>query len=308
MSAVFASLQSRTVSLRGLTIHYFVGGSGTPVVLIHGLGSSAGLEWRFNLEALAAEHQVYGLDLPGFGLSDKPALDYRLSFFVEVVRSFLEAQDLKHVALMGASFGGRIALGVALEAPEVTERLVLVDALGVGVPRRVLHYRLLLLRGLGELMLSSSGLALRRLNPSLIRRLWRWYQFRARANELALGDSQLADYQRLMAIPAYRAAYLATLRSVASLRSLHDGVIVEERLGELGMPTLLIWGRHDQVFPASHAEAAQRRMQRSRVVVFEHSGHTPQLEEPERFNRLVLDFLRESSSLPTSQADTNILY
>ncbi len=294
MSGVFTSLESRTLSLGGLTLHYFAGGSGSPVVLVHGIGSSASLEWRFTLDVLAREHQVFALDLPGFGQSDKPAVDYGLSFFQDTVRAFIEALNLPHVALMAVSFGGRVALGLALDSPAVIDRLVLVDSLGLGPPRRVLTYRLLLIHGIGELMMSSTEMALRRLSPSTVRRFWGWYVSRPHPIEEVLGDSQLADYRQMMATPAYRAAYLATLRAVASLRRLRDGVVVEQRLGELSMPTLVVWGRHDHIFPAAHAEAAQRKIPQSRAVIFEDSGHTPQLEEPDRFNQLVLDFLRTS--------------
>ena len=77
---------------------------------------------------------------------------------------------------------------------------------------------------------------------------------------------------------------------------LRDGITVEDRLAELQMPTLLIWGRHDHIFPASHAETARHKMRHGRVEIFENSGHTPQMEEPNRFNKLVLDFLSEPVS------------
>ena len=97
-------------------------------------------------------------------------------------------------------------------------------------------------------------------------------------------------------MPAYRAAYLSALRSVAGMRRVRDGVLVEDRLGEHSMPTLLVWGRHDHIFPPSHAEEAARRIPDAGVEIFEDSGHTPQMEEPERFNQLVLGFLTRSSA------------
>jgi pimeloyl-ACP methyl ester carboxylesterase len=72
---------------------------------------------------------------------------------------------------------------------------------------------------------------------------------------------------------------------------LRDGVTLEAQLPQLSMPVLLVWGRHDHLFPASHAEAAAALVPNARVEIFEDSGHTPQMEEPDRFNRLVLDFL-----------------
>jgi 4,5:9,10-diseco-3-hydroxy-5,9,17-trioxoandrosta-1(10),2-diene-4-oate hydrolase len=296
----FPSYESVTVDCDGVTLHYLKGGSGDlPLVLVHGLGSSSGVEFYFNLEALAAQHLVYAIDLPGFGKSDKPMVDYTMPFFVGVLEKFLKARGLDRVALLGVSMGGRVALGMALEHPERVERLVLVDALGMGEPHRVFAYSLLLARGLGEFTLFGTARALRQMNPRLIRRLWSWYvsQPPARIDQI-LTDDRIADHQAMLAHPAYRAAYLSALRSVASMRRMRDGILVEDRLHELKMPTLLVWGRHDHIFPAAHGEAAARRIANARLEVFEDSGHTPQMEEPARFNRLILDFLGQRMSKP----------
>jgi pimeloyl-ACP methyl ester carboxylesterase len=289
----FPSLESRSATLDGVRIHYLCGGEGSPVLLVHGLGSSAAVEFYYNLEQLAAHHQVIAVDLPGFGQSDKPPLDYTIDLFTRVLRDLMASLELKKVSLMGVSMGGRVALGLALEAPELVDRLILVDALGVGQPRRVLAYRLLLTRGLGELTLSGTARALRGMNPRTIRRFWGWYLRRPGSADTILSDDRISNHSRLLSSPAYRAAYLSALRSIAGSRRLRDGVVVEARLSELTMPTLLVWGRHDHIFPASHAEAAGRKIKGARIEVFESSGHTPQMEEPERFNRLVLDFLTQ---------------
>lgn len=292
MSGVFPSFESRTVSVDGVSVHYLSGGQGSPLVLVHGLGSSAQVEFFYNLEALASRHLVLGVDLPGFGRSDKPARQYDIPFFVTVLQAFLACLGLERAALMGVSMGGRVALGLALEQPSFVSRLVLVDALGVGLPRRVLAYRLLLTRGLGELALTGIARALRRMSPRLVRRFWGWYLRRPQAVDHLLTDDRIADHGAMLSTPAYRAAYLSALRSVAGMHRLRDGVVVEDRLKELTMPTLLIWGRHDHIFPPGHAEAAQRRIPGAQLEIFEQSGHTPQMEEPDRFNRLVLEFLQ----------------
>src|ERR1700682_362405 len=149
MAAQFPSFESRTVTIDGVNIHYVCGGSGPPLVLVHGLGSSAAVEFVDNLEPLAAHHRVLAIDLPGFGKSDKPILDYTIDLFVKAVRDLMTSEGLEGAAVRGVSRGGRVAWGLALESPELVERLVLVDALGVGPPRRVLAYRILLNRGLG---------------------------------------------------------------------------------------------------------------------------------------------------------------
>ena len=289
----FPSFESRTATIEGVNLHYLSGGAGQPVVLVHGLGSSAAVEFYYNLEALAAHHQVIALDLPGFGQSDKPPLEYSIDLFTRVLSGFVASLRLQGAALVGVSMGGRIALGLALESPAMVGRLVLVDALGIGQPRAVLAYRLLLTRGLGELTLSGTARALRGMNPKTIRRVWSWYLRRPGSAESILSDERISNHSRLLSTPAYRSAYLSALRSIAgSNNRLRDGIVVEDRLSELAMPTLLVWGRHDHLFPAMQAEAAGRRIKGARIEIFEASGHTPQMEEPDRFNALLLDFLR----------------
>lgn len=296
MAEPFPSFESKTVTIDGINLHYFCGGNGPALVLVHGLGSSATVEFYYNLEPLAKHHRVFAIDLPGFGRSDKPVLAYTIDLFVRAVSDLMASEGIERAAVMGVSMGGRVALGLALDSPEKVERLVLVDALGVGVPRRVLSYSILLTRGLGELTLRGTARALRQMNPAVIRRFWGWYLRRPNRMDTIWTDERIAKHGSLLATPEYRAAYLSALRSIAGMRQLRTGVVVEDRLPELRMPTLLIWGRHDHIFPASHAQAAMERIPNGRLEVFDDSGHTPQMEEPERFNRLVLDFLREPAS------------
>jgi len=292
----FPSFESKTLTIDGVNLHYFCGGSGPPLVLVHGLGSSAAVEFYYNLEPLAAHHRVFAIDLPGFGRSDKPVLEYTIDLFVRAVSDLMACEGIGRAAVMGVSMGGRVALGLALDSPEKVERLVLVDALGVGAPRRVLAYSILLTRGLGELTLRGTARALRQMNPAVIRRFWGWYLKRPNRVASIWSDERIANHGTLLATPEYRAAYLSALRSIAGMRQLRNGVVVEDRLPELRMPTLLIWGGHDHIFPASHARAAKDRIPNGRLEIFDDSGHTPQMEEPDRFNRLVLGFLREPAS------------
>src|SRR3989475_10877538 len=261
----FPSFDSRTVAIDGVNIHYVRGGSGSPLALVHGLGSSAAVEFYFNLEPLAANHRVLAIDLPGFGHSDKPVLEYTIELFVKAVRDVMASEELERAAVMGVSMGGRVALGLALESPELVERLVLVDALGVGPPRRVLAYRILLTRGLGELTLRGTAPALRRVNPATIPRFWGWCLRRPSRVERTSSDERIANHGTLLSSPEYRAAYLSALRSIAGVTQLRGGIGVQDRLSELRMPTLLIWGRHDHIFPARHAEAAKDKLRSGRV-------------------------------------------
>src|SRR6266480_7978953 len=127
MAAQFPSFESRTVTIDGVNIHYVCGGTGTPLVLVHGLGSSAAVEFYYNLEPLAAHHRVLAIDLPGFGKSDKPVLAYTIDLFVKAVRDLMTSEGLERAAVMGVSMGGGLALGLALELAYLVERVVLVE-------------------------------------------------------------------------------------------------------------------------------------------------------------------------------------
>ncbi len=281
------ALASSFVTLEGIRLHYLAGGQGRPVLFIHGLGSSGSLEWRRNLDALAHRHRVVAVDLPGFGASDKPRTAYRLDFLIDTVARFLTALGIPRAALVGASLGGRLAAGIALQQPDRVERLCLVDPLGFGRPRRNWAYLAMVVPGLGEVMLGGVAAGLRRLPPMTIRRLWAWYLRRPRRYAALLSDAHLRDVRTLFHNPGFQSAYLGTLRALAR----RDDVLLGAAAAQLRVPTLLIWGAEDRLFPVAHGEAAARAIPGARLEIFAGCGHTPQLEAAERFNALLDEFL-----------------
>ena len=125
----------------GATLHITSSGSGPPVVLVHGL-SGSGQWWRHNIVALSEHHHVHVLELAGFGLARRQrALGVRAA--ARLIAAWLEAQDLREVALVGHSMGGHISLHVAALAPERVTRLVLASA--SGLLRQPLHRSMLAL-------------------------------------------------------------------------------------------------------------------------------------------------------------------
>jgi pimeloyl-ACP methyl ester carboxylesterase len=104
-----------------------VAGKGVPVILIHGWANSA-QEWRFNIEYLSQFHQVYALDMVGYGQSDKPDVEYKISYFVNFLNNFMKSVGLEHTSLIGHSLGGGIASNFTISFPKKVDKLVLVDA------------------------------------------------------------------------------------------------------------------------------------------------------------------------------------
>src|SRR5271168_2814114 len=125
-------VHSEFVTVRGYKMHYLVGGSGRPLVLVHGLGSRAA-DWA-NLipQLIAGGHRVYALDLLGYGRSAQPRnADYSIPEQAAMVEGFLDSQHLQQVDLAGWSMGGWISMTVALQQPARVRRLVLLDSAGL---------------------------------------------------------------------------------------------------------------------------------------------------------------------------------
>ncbi|HEY3588398.1 MAG TPA: alpha/beta fold hydrolase [Myxococcaceae bacterium] len=108
------AVRSSFIDVASMRVHHTIGGRGTPVVFIHGLGSSGYMEWRYNLADAAARHRVFAPDLPGYGRTEKPRASYSIPYFARFVVRYMENRGLKSAAVVGASLGGRIALELAL--------------------------------------------------------------------------------------------------------------------------------------------------------------------------------------------------
>jgi 4,5:9,10-diseco-3-hydroxy-5,9,17-trioxoandrosta-1(10),2-diene-4-oate hydrolase len=118
------------VEVDGLPISYLTAGEGPPLVLLHGAGDNA-LDWRWVMPDLAATHRVYAPDLPGSPDSARPTADYSPAFFERFIAAFVDALEIGPATFVGNSFGGLIALRLALSEPTRVAALVLIDPEGV---------------------------------------------------------------------------------------------------------------------------------------------------------------------------------
>lgn len=285
-------IHAEVIQLGSLRVHHMHGGRGTPVLFIHGLGSSGYMEWRFNLEFAAARHRVYAPDLPGFGRTEKPRARYGVAYFARFIDRYMEDRGLRSAAIVGASLGGRIALELALKYPKRVSRLVLANALGLGRPNVQLSYGLLTLPRVGEAFMKFAGDAVRLAPRQMIRRVAARYAGASGDLTRTMDDDYFTNLRELYAADGYPDAYLATIRSLVTPKALlaadHD---LSKRLAAIKVPVQLIWGDNDPLFPLSHAVNAHRLIPQSRLAVLEGAGHTPQAERPDEFNRVLENFL-----------------
>ncbi|MCZ7571126.1 MAG: acetoin dehydrogenase dihydrolipoyllysine-residue acetyltransferase subunit [Ardenticatenaceae bacterium] len=276
VDAVAATVEDGEVEVGGLRLHYVAAGgaasglktSHLPVVLVHGLGGST-LLWQPNVTALATSHRVIALDLPGHGRSGKPPADYSVEFFAGALAGFLEAMGLERAALVGHSFGGHACLRLALAQPERVARLVLVDAGGLG-PEISTGFLQPMLAGLSR-EATESMLAGLFHNPALVMR-----------------PMVEATHEMLAQPGAWEALVAAAGRATAGGSQTE---VLLDRVNELTMPVLLIWGGADAVIPVAHGRAAQAAIRGAELWVAENAGHCPQLEAAEAFNTRVAAFL-----------------
>ena len=288
-------VRSGFLDVGSLRVHHMQGGRGTPVIFIHGLGSSGYMEWRRNLETVAERHRVLAPDLPGYGRTDKPRVRYTIPYFARFIRSYMEESGLRSAALIGASLGGRVALEVALEEPKRVRKLVLVNTLGLGRPQvrmAQIAYSLVTIPRVGEAVMGLARDALTWAPRTVVRRFAARYSGTGADLALTMDDGYLSDLREMYALEGYRSAYLSTVRSLVNPRAIFGGHHdVTRRLNELKIPVQLIWGANDPLFPLAHAERARSMIERASLAVIDGAGHTPQAERPEEFNRVLHRFL-----------------
>ncbi len=263
----------QSVAVDGLPIHYLSAGEGPPLVLLHGAGDDA-LDWRWVLPALARTHRGYAPDPPGSDDSAKPVAAYSPAFFERFVASFADALGLGRATFVGNSLGGLIALRLALSEPARLSSLVLVDSAGLG---RAVNpaFTSVNVPGLSEAMIP-----LWRTPIGAYQRAWgRAALLFARPGRVP--RQWLAEQRRLALSPGYLEAYLALLRSQIGPGGQRE-VLVDE-LSRLRMPTHVVWGARDRVFPESQAREAAACLKDGSLGVIPDCGHLPHVEYPGRF-------------------------
>lgn len=270
------------VQVGGSGIRFWVEGDGPALILVPGLAASAEF-WQYNVRPLAARHRVYALDLPGFGKSDKKIEDFSLANAAAFMARFMDAVGIERASLAGNSLGGVVCAQTAVQFPERVRNLVLVGSAGFG-RELSLYLRLWSVPVLGDLAF--------RTYQGLFPSLKRWAFLRPDS----IDDQWLSGTAAVLRSPAVRKNTLKVARMGVNLRGQREDRFhgLHRDLASMDVPTLIIWGRHDAAVPLSHAYAAQSLIPNSQVRVIERGAHTPQVERPEEFNGLVLDFLSSS--------------
>jgi 2-hydroxymuconate-semialdehyde hydrolase len=267
----------REINAAGYRTNLHDQGSGFPVMLIHGSGPgvTAWANWRLVIPELASQRRVVAPDMLGFGYSERPQDQcYSLDRWVKHALGVMDALELDQVDLVGNSFGGGIALALAIRYPQRVRRLVLMGSTGVSFP---------ITRGLDEVWgYQPSFEAMRKLLDTF-------------AFDRNLVNDELAELRYQASIrPGFQESFSAMFP--APRQRWVDGLASPEiDIRALHHETLIIHGREDCVIPMQASLTLASWIDRSQLHVFGRCGHWVQIEHNKRFVQLVSHFLSEAA-------------
>jgi pimeloyl-ACP methyl ester carboxylesterase len=265
------------VQLPGAEVNYAEVGEGETVLFVHGL-AGCWRNWLENLPHFAQGYRAVALDLPGFGDSPMPDWEISMAAYGRLIHQFCDALGIGRVAmLVGNSMGGFVATEAVIQQPQRFERLVLVSAAGISwAEAKGRRFEA------GARTVKAAAPFLAGDRPLFLNRP---------------GGRHLA-FSRLMYNPAKLRPELLAEQVHPGLES--DGFVdsmaaiigydTRERLTEIEIPTLIVWGLSDHIVPVEAALGYHRLIPRSRLEIFERTGHVPQMERPVRFNALLDEF------------------
>lgn len=268
------------VQLPGAEVNYAEIGEGEPILFVHGL-AGCWRNWLENLPHFGRSHRAIALDLPGFGDSPMPSWPIDMPAYGRLIHDFCEKLGIERVAaLVGNSMGGFVSTEATIERPTRFEKLVLASAAGISFAE-----------ARGRQM--DAGLSLFEAAIPFLAGPRRAWLNRPRGREVAFG--RLFNYPNRLRPELLREQIEPGLQSPGfadAIRAI-GGYDTRDRLTEIEIPTLVVWGLNDHIVPVEAAIGYQRLIPNSRLELFERTGHVPQMERPIRFNALLEDFLAE---------------
>jgi pimeloyl-ACP methyl ester carboxylesterase len=255
----------KVATINGINIFYQVEGQGEPVILLHGNGLSHDM-WKFNIGPMSRRFRVFAPDLPGFGRSDKPDADYGVEYYINFLKSFMDALQIEKAALVGHSFLGVVAATFAVRNPGRVTKLVLADACTI-ISMRGSVYKIALKAG-----------------------LWTMARSRKAFYGQLLYDGALGSrLDGVWLVPDSKGSRRAFYRNCREILDINLDYLW--LLGQIKAPTLVLGGNCDRLVPPAGIKKYGELIRGSKTVFFERCAHLPNLEKPDEFNTEVSGFL-----------------
>ena len=248
-----------------------------PIVFLHGFDSSL-LEFRRIIPIIAAQQQVWAIDLLGFGFTERLAdCPFSSGSICTHLQAFWQTMINQPMILVGVSMGGAAAIEFTLKYPEAVDKLVLIDSAGFSQPPAMGKFLIQPLGNLATKFLSSPNV-------------------RRGVSEKAYFDKAFvtADAQLCAALHLEMPRWSETL--IDFTRSGGYGYLLD-RLPEIQQETLIVWGKQDRILGTKPAQQFQQKLSRSQLHWVDDCGHVPHLEQPKITAQLILNFINQSSKL-----------
>lgn len=257
------------ISIRENKIRYLeYGVSSDVILLVHGLGASAE-RWETVIPYFRENYRVIALDLPGFGLSDKPSIDYTIDFFVKSLSEFIVKLGIENNVMIGSSLGGQITAELAISEPRLN-KMILVS------PSGVVNYSTLAL----DAYIAAAILP----NQKNVEKA---FSMMGGLNKEV--DSQIVnEFIQRINMPNAKNAFLSTLISNKKVK------LTCEKLANVSVPSLIIWGDNDPVIPKENSDLFFSCIKNCKFVEMKECGHTPFVDKPEEFSKIVLECMKEN--------------
>ena len=276
-----------------LNMHYEAGGNGKEVLLLLHGNFASWRWWQPLLKNMPEGYRAYAPDLRGCGDTDRPEEGYTIAQHAEDLNQLIGVLRLKRLHLVGHSLGGCVALDYALNNPQRIKTLTLVapaPAEGASVINAASN-------GYGTSSSSALHSAFR-----LSESLGTYRRVMEKALSRLMNPDQIGSEFETLVDDAVRMSRNAAVGHIETL----NGWDVRDAIGQLNLPVLIIGGRNDHLISPEALQKAAEKFPNGRLIMWPKMGHTPQLEQPKRFNRILLNFTRQHSMTRVARMRKNI--
>lgn len=260
-------MDEKFVTINRNKIRYLEDGhSNRNLILMHGLGGYAE-RWSNLIPHLSKKFHIFAPDLIGYGQSDKPSIDYTPELFVKFVFDFMDTVGIKKTCMIGTSLGGQIIAECAATQSPTIEKIVLISPAGI----------------------------MRKSTPTLdaytMAALYPTKESVKTAYQMMVGPGKqvseisIERFVNNMSRPNAKMVFLSTLLGLKNAPDIY------EKLGNITVPTLLIWGKEDKLIPFEYSQQFVSSINNCKLIPMEGCGHSPYVEDPEKLSELVIKFL-----------------